>query len=77
MGSEGIRPRRPKRRLAKVPKDEVANQMPLAGLGGSSSAYGYGRHGHQADRHAVEPGRAGRFLLWLLGRRPRPPATPN
>jgi hypothetical protein len=71
MGSKGIRPRRPRRRLAKVPRNEEPNQIPLAGLGGSSTAIGHGRQGHEADHHAVEPGRAGRLLLRLLGRRPR------
>ena len=71
MGSKGDRPRKPKRRLPKVPKYEEPNEIPLAGLGGGA-ATGVGRFGHSADHHHGEqPGRFGKRLLHLLGLRPK------
>jgi len=69
MGSKGIRPRKPRRRLPKVPKYEEPNEIPLAALGGGT-ATGLGRVGHSSDHHQTkEPGWAGKLLLRLLGRR--------
>lgn len=70
MGSKGTRPRKPKQRLPKVPKYEEPNNIPLAGLGGGPET-GAGRLGHGTDhRHPGRPGRAGAFVLRVLGLRP-------
>jgi hypothetical protein len=69
MGSDGNKPRKQKRSLAKVPRHEEPNT--LVGMGGSGGV-GFGRSGHGSDRHgAGKPGRAGSFLLKLLGKRPK------
>lgn len=76
MGSKGIKPRKPRRALPKVPRYEEPNEIPLAGLGGGA-ATGVGREGHSAGHHHNDaghhndqPGRFGRFLLRTLGLRP-------
>ncbi len=75
MGSKGERARKPKRRLAKVPKYEEPNTIPLAGLGGGTTS-GAGREGHSADHHhATPPGSTGRWFLRMLGLKPKPPRT--
>ncbi len=68
MGSEGSKPRKPKRRLAKVPKYEEPNTFPAAGLTGSSND-GFGsRYGHSAEHHTNQkPGRLGSWFLRTLG----------
>ncbi len=67
MGSDGSKPRKPKRPLAKVPKYEEPNRLEGAGRGS-----GFGRSGHSSDHHHPDqPGRAGSFLLRLLGKRPK------
>ena len=69
MGSSGDKPRKPRHPLAKVPKYEEPNSLPLPGLGGSGEP-GSGRFGHGSDhRHPGKPGRAGTFLLRMLGMR--------
>lgn len=69
MGSSGDKPRKPRHPLAKVPKYEEPNSLPLPGLGGSSES-GSGRFGHGSDhKHPGKPGRAGTFLLRMLGMR--------
>ena len=73
MGSAGDKPRKRRHPLAKVPKFEEPNVLPLPGLTGSSG-FGPegGRFGHGSDhKHPGMPGRAGSFLLRLLGRRPK------
>jgi hypothetical protein len=66
MGSQGSKPRKKKHKLDKVPKYEEPNQA--EGFTGGS----FGRSGHSSDGHATgEPGRAGSFLLRLLGRQPK------
>lgn len=75
MGSEGIKRRKPKRRLRKVPKYEEPNTLPLYGLTGDSGekpSYG-SRYGHSADHHGgpKQPGRVGAFLLRMLGTKPK------
>jgi hypothetical protein len=75
MGSEGSKPRKPKRRLAKVPKYEEPNTFPAAGLTGSSND-GFGsRYGHSADhRHQKQnqkPGSLGSWFLRTLGLKPK------
>ena len=68
MGSSGDKPRKPRRRLAKVPKYEEPNTLPAPGLTGSSGAVFGARYGHSADHHPQkEPGRFGAFILRLLG----------
>jgi hypothetical protein len=68
MGSEGSKPRKPKRKLAKVPKYEEPNRA--EGFGGGS----FGRSGHSSDHHkADKPGRLGSFVLRTLGRKPKQP----
>lgn len=73
VGSRGDKPRKPKQHLPKVPKYEEPNTLPLPGLVGDSST-GPGPAGYGGDHHhSGEPGRAGKALLWLLGRRPKEP----
>jgi hypothetical protein len=71
MGSAGDKPRKPKRRLPKVPAFEEPNVLPLPGLTGTSDAMFGSRYGHSSD-HKPPPklGRVGAALLWVLGRRP-------
>jgi hypothetical protein len=73
MGSAGDKPRKPKRRLAKVPKYEEPNTFPAAGLTGSSGAMFPSRYGHSADHHGQEkqPSRFGAFVLRRLGIKPK------
>ncbi len=52
--------------MAKVPKYEEPNQA--EGFTGGS----FGRSGHGSDgHHAEKPGRAGSYLLKLLGKQPK------
>ncbi len=52
--------------MKKVPKYEEPNRA--EGFGGGS----FGRSGHGSDgHHAAKPGRAGSYLLRLLGQRPK------
>jgi hypothetical protein len=70
MGEAGNKPRKPKQRLDKVPKFEEPNEVALPGLT-NATQFGVrdGRFGHGSDgKHPGMPGRAGRFLLRLLGR---------
>jgi hypothetical protein len=72
VGSAGEKPRKPKRRLAKVPKYEEPNTFPAAGLTGSSDEVFGSRYGHSADHHhEKQPGRVGAFVLRLLGMKPK------
>ncbi|MGH3733089.1 MAG: hypothetical protein ACRDVC_06920 [Acidimicrobiales bacterium] len=78
MGSAGDKPRKPRRRLAKVPRGLEPNDPPLAGLTNSSG----GTYGPRVDHDAAHSrstdlGPFGRALLRLLGRRPRPPVDPD
>ncbi len=74
MGSAGDTPRKPRRRLAKVPKYEEPNTIPAAGLTGSSGGVYGSRYGHSADHHGEKPpGRVGRFVLRCLGMKGKPP----
>jgi hypothetical protein len=67
MGSEGIKPRKRKRKLDKVPKYEEPNRA--EGFDGAGS---FGRYGHGSDHHKTgKPGRFGSSLLRLLGQRPK------
>jgi hypothetical protein len=72
MGRASSKPRKPKRRLRKVPKYEEPNTIPLAGLTGSSAEVFGSRYGHSADHHQEkEPGRFGSFVLRVLGMKPK------
>jgi len=77
MGSEGIKPRKPRHRMARVSKYPDSSGNPLAGLaGGGDSPGGPGiSHGPSEHHHAV--GKIGSAFLWLLGRRrtSMPPAN--
>jgi hypothetical protein len=69
MGSSGDKPRKPRHPLPKVPKYEEPNSLPLPGLGGGGDV-GSGRFGHgSGHKHPGKPGRAGTFLLRMLGMR--------
>ena|SRR3984885_7370334 len=72
VGSKGDKPRKLKHRLPKVPKYEEPNTLPLPGLVGGASGPGPTGDGGN-HQHSQEPGRAGKVLLWLLGRRPKDP----
>ena len=78
MGSAGDKPRKPRRRMARVSKYPDSSGNPLAGLTGGG---GDGMSGPGASRgpseHHHPPGKVGSAFLWLLGRRrtPMPPAT--
>jgi hypothetical protein len=72
MGSAGDKPRKQRRRLAKVPKYEEPNTFPAPGLTGGSGAVFGSRYGHSADHHPQkEPGRFGAFILRCLGMKPK------
>ena len=73
MGSAGDKPRKQRRRLAKVPKYEEPNSLPAQGLTGSSGDVYGGRYGHSADHHSPndKPGRFGAFVLHVLGMKPK------
>jgi hypothetical protein len=73
MGSAGDKPRKQRRRLAKVPKYEEPNTLPAPGLTGSSDAVFGSRYGHSADHHLQQngPGRFGAFVLRCLGMKPK------
>jgi len=72
VGSAGNKPRKPKRRLAKVPKYGEPNTLPAQGLtGGGGEVFG-SRYGHSADHHpSQKPGRFGSWLLRTLGMKPK------
>jgi len=73
MGRSGSKPRKPKRRLGKVPKYEEPNTFPAAGLTGSSGGVYGSRYGHSAGhRQQKPPGRFGRFVLRTLGMKQKP-----
>ena len=71
MGTSGDKPRKPKRRLAKV-KYAEANNIQLAGLAENSNTPSGTRLGHAtAHGRSQNIGAFGRFVLWCLGRRPK------
>ena len=72
MGSGGDKPRKQRRRLAKVPKYEEPNTFPAAGLTGSAGGVYGSRYGHSADHHQPKPpSRFGAFVLRCLGMKPK------
>ena len=71
MGSAGEKPRKTRRRLAKVPRGLEPNNPPLAGLTNTSGGVYGSRVDHEAaTHHSRDLGRVGRTFLRLLGRRP-------
>ncbi len=73
VGSEGDKPRKPKHRLPKVPKYEEPSALPAPVLGAGATT-GSGPTGHGGNhQHSHDAGRAGKALLWLLGRRRKDP----
>jgi hypothetical protein len=72
VGKAGDKPRKRRRRLAKVPKYEEPNTFPAAGLtGGGDEVFG-ARYGHSAGhRPPGRPGRFGAFVLRCLGMKPK------
>jgi hypothetical protein len=75
MGSSGDKPRKPRRRMARVSKYPDSSGNPLAGLtgGGGDGMTGPGAsHGPSEGHHPV--GKVGSAFLWLLGRRRTPMA---
>jgi len=76
MGSSGDRPRKTRRRLAKVPRGAEANNIQLAGLTSSTDSVHGSRLDHDvAHGRSENVGRFGRFFLWLLGRRRKDPES--
>jgi len=75
MGSSGDKPRKPRRRLARVSKYPDSSGNPLAGLtGGGDGMTGPGAsRGPSEHHHPV--GKVGSAFLWLLGRRRTPMPT--
>lgn len=74
MGSDGDKPRKPRRRMAKVPRGEETNNIQLAGLTNNSGGTYGSRVDHDAAKGRSENvGRFGRFVLWCLGRRRKDP----
>lgn len=72
MGSANSKPRKPRRRLPKVPRGLEPDNLPLAGLSNTSGGVYGSRVDHDQARHrSRDLGRVGRAFLWLLGRRPR------
>ncbi|MHB8380370.1 MAG: hypothetical protein ACYDB2_10750 [Acidimicrobiales bacterium] len=77
MGSSGDKPRKLRRRMAKVPRGAEANTIQLAGLTTSADGVHGTRLDHDAARGRSENiGRFGRGFLWLLGRRRKDPTSP-
>jgi hypothetical protein len=78
MGSAGDKPRKARRRMARVSKYPDSSGNPVAGLTGGG---GDGLNAPGASRgpseHHHPLGKVGSGFLWLLGRRqtPMPPAT--
>lgn len=75
MGSSGDKPRKPRRRMARVSKYEDTSGNPLAGLTGSSSASAGPGSGSGPAHETPGVGKIGTFFLWCLGRRRRPPTN--
>lgn len=75
MGRDGDKPRKPKRRMAKVSKYADTNEAPLAGLTGGNESVSVPGTGAGPPRSTHPIGRVGYFFLWCLGRRRREPAT--
>jgi hypothetical protein len=76
MGSSGIKPRKRKLRLAKVPRGEEPNNLQLAGLSNNTGGtYGNRVDHDKASGRSSNIGRFGRFVLWCLGKRPRTPVN--
>ena len=74
MGASGDKPRKFRRRLAKVPKYEETNNIQLAGLAENSAPVGGTRLGHStAKGRSQNLGPVGAFVLRCLGRRPKVP----
>ena len=75
MGSANIKRRKPRHPLAKVPKYEEPNTVPLLGLSGDpglgkrKGRFGYGSDGRERHR----PSLPGRLVLRLLGMRRNDP----
>jgi len=70
MGTSGDKPRKPRRRMARV-KYAEANNIQLAGLAETSQTPSGTRLGHsKAHGRSQNVGAVGRFFLWCLGRRP-------
>jgi hypothetical protein len=78
MGQAGDKPRKPRRRLAKVPRGFEPNDLHLAGLNNPSGGNYGTRDDHDAASYrSTYLGRFGRAILWLLGRRTRERVDPN
>jgi hypothetical protein len=74
VGSSGDKPRKPRRRLAKVPRGAESNNIQLAGLSNDTgAAFGHRVDHDKAHGRSSNVGRFGRFVLWCLGKRRTPP----
>ncbi|HWD95942.1 MAG TPA: hypothetical protein VG246_05940 [Acidimicrobiales bacterium] len=76
MGAADEKPRKERRRLAKVPRGLEPNNPPLAGLSETSGGVYGSRVDHDKARHrSSDLGPFGRAFLKLLGRRTRDPES--
>ncbi|HTT59319.1 MAG TPA: hypothetical protein VMF33_04665 [Acidimicrobiales bacterium] len=72
MGEAGNKPRKMRRRLAKVPKGAEVNNIHLAGLASDSGGARGNRLDHEVAKGRSENvGRFAQFLLRCLGRYPK------
>jgi hypothetical protein len=73
MGSSGDKPRKPRRHLRKVPRGEEGSNIQIGGLAEGDNSGAGPRLGHEnASGRSYEIGKFQTFVLWCLGRRPKP-----
>jgi hypothetical protein len=78
MGTSGGKPRKIRRRMAKVPRGAETNDIHLAGLTNSGGGHYSNRLDHDASSTRSEDiGKFAKFVLWCLGRRRKDPTPPT